>query len=262
MANAFRRGTRPAHGPTGAESGPVVILGLGRFGQALGEELMAGGVEVLCVDADPRVVQECSTVFDHVVSADTTNPEALRQLGVQDAGRVVIAIGSNIEASVLTASAVVDMGVPSIWAKADNLAHAKILGQIGVHHVIRPESDTGRRVAHLMGGRVQDYLEFDRGFAVAKIAPPVSVLDHRVGEVNVRGDSPVQILALRPRGEARCALVPHTPVAPARNMGRVRPARRSRRSAGARLRRVDLGAGDRPRPRCARRVPRARRPCG
>ncbi|WP_295624412.1 TrkA family potassium uptake protein [uncultured Corynebacterium sp.] len=178
------------------------MLGLGRFGQALGEELAAGGVDVLCVDADPRVVQECSTVFDHVVSADTTNPEALRQLGVAEAGRVVIAIGSNIEASVLTASAVVDMNVPSIWAKADTLAHAKILGQIGVHHVVRPEADTGRRVAHLMGGRVQDYLEFDRGFSVAKIAPPVSVLDHRVGEINARGDRPVQILALRPKGGA------------------------------------------------------------
>lgn len=183
-------------------AGPVVILGLGRFGQSLGEELVAGGVEVMCVDADPRVVQECSTAFDHVASADTTNPTALRQLGVAEAGRVVIAIGSDIEASLLTASAVVDMGVPSIWAKADNAAHAKILGQIGVHHVVRPEADTGRRVAHLIGGRVQDYLEFDRGFAVAKIAPPVGVLDHRVGEVNARGDSPVQILAIRPKGGA------------------------------------------------------------
>ena len=201
MVNAFRRGPRAADDSAPA-SGPVVILGLGRFGQALGEELVAGGVEVLCVDADARVVQECSTTFDHVVSADTTNPEALRQLGVADAGRVVIAIGSNIEASVLTASAVVDMGVPSTWAKADNLAHAKILGRIGVHHVIRPEADTGRRVAHLMGGRVQDYLEFDRGFSVAKIAPPVPVLDRRVGEINARGDSPVQILAIRPRGES------------------------------------------------------------
>lgn len=201
MVNAFRRGARAAD-EAEAATGPVIILGLGRFGQALGEELVAGGVEVLCVDADPRVVQECSTSFDHVVTADTTNPEALRQLGVAEAGRVVIAIGSNIEASVLTASAVVDMGAPSIWAKADNQAHAKILGQIGVHHVIRPESDMGRRVAHLIGGGVQEYVEFDRGFAVAKIAPPVSVLDHRVGEINARGDSPVQILALRPRDGA------------------------------------------------------------
>lgn len=195
MATLFRR--------TADDSGgPVIILGMGRFGQALGEELVAGGVEVLCVDANPKVVQECAVTFDHIVTADTTNTLALRQLGVAEASRVVIAIGSDIEASLLTASAVVDMGVPSIWAKADNNAHAKILGQIGVHHVIRPEADTGRRVAHLMGGKVQDFLEFDRGFAVAKIAPPVSVLDHRVGEVNARGDSPVQILAVRPRGGA------------------------------------------------------------
>ncbi|MEJ5920482.1 MULTISPECIES: potassium channel family protein [unclassified Corynebacterium] len=182
-----------------ADTSPVVILGMGRFGQALGEELRANGIEVLCVDFRERVVQELSATFDHVVTADTTQPEVLRQLGVHEAERVVIAIGSDIEASLLTASAVVDMGVPLIWAKADNQAHAKILGQIGVHHVIRPEADTGRRVAHLIGGKVQDYLEFDRDFAIAKIVPPVAVQGKNVSEINAI--APVTVLALRPRCE-------------------------------------------------------------
>ncbi|WP_156229429.1 potassium channel family protein [Corynebacterium comes] len=182
-----------------APRGPVYILGLGRFGRALGEELIDSGVEVLGADSDPRIVQELAGTFDHVVTADTTNPEVLRQLGVAEATRVVIAIGRHIEASLLTASAVMEMGVPSVWAKADNLAHAKILGQIGVHHVIRPEADTGRRVAHLMGGRLEDYLEFERGFAVAKIAPPVGALQRTVGEINGRRGNAVEILAVRPR---------------------------------------------------------------
>ena len=192
----FTRG--PASG-SATPRGPVYILGLGRFGRALGEELIASGIEVLGVDSDPRIVQEVAGTFAHVVTADTTSPEVLRQLGVAEATRVVIAIGRHIEASLLTASAVVEMGVPSVWAKADNLAHAKILGQIGVHHVIRPEADTGRRVAHLMGGQLQDYLEFERGFAVAKIAPPVRALQHAVGEVNGRRGAAVEILAVRPR---------------------------------------------------------------
>ncbi len=177
----------------------VIILGLGRFGQSLAAELVANGVEVLCVDDDPHVVQECASEFDHVLSADTTNPRALEQLGVSEAQRVVIAIGSDIEGSVLTASAVVDMGVPSIWAKADNPAHAKILRQIGVHHVIRPEADTGRRIAHLIGGEVQEYMEFDQNFVVAKIAPPVEALGKSVEDVNATNKYKVSILALRPK---------------------------------------------------------------
>ncbi|APT91323.1 potassium transporter [Corynebacterium sphenisci DSM 44792] len=178
----------------------VVILGLGRFGQALGEELMAGGVEVLGVDASERRVQQLSDTFDHIVHADTTMPSVLRQLGVHEAQRVVIAIGADLESSLLTASAVVDFGVPSIWAKADSIAHGKILGQIGCHHVIRPEADTGRRVAHLIGGGVQEYVEFDPDFAVAKIAPPVSVLGREIAEINA--GAVVRILAVRPRGGA------------------------------------------------------------
>ncbi|WP_448852901.1 potassium channel family protein [Corynebacterium sp. 335C] len=177
-----------------------MILGLGRFGQALGEELIAGGVEVLAVDADEKKVQELAADLSHVVIADTTQPEALAQIGVKDATRVVIAIGSDIEASLLTASAVVDMGVPSVWAKADNAAHAKILRQIGVHHVIRPEADTGRRVAHLLGGSVQDYIEFDRDFAVAKLAPPVSILGEPLGELDLPETHGVTVLAVRSSG--------------------------------------------------------------
>lgn len=182
-----------------SSSSPVVILGMGRFGQALGEELVAGGVEVLCVDHREKIVQELSATFDYVVTADTTIPEVLKQLGVNEAERVVIAIGSNIEASLLTASAVVDMGVPLIWAKADSQAHAKILGQIGVHHVVRPEADTGRRIAHLIGGHVQDFLEFDRDYALGKVAPPIHCLDRTVAEIN--RDAPVTVVAVRKRGQ-------------------------------------------------------------
>ena len=91
------------------------------------------------------------------------------------------------------------MDVPLIWAKADNQAHAKILGQIGVHHVIRPEADTGRRIAHLIGGKVQDFLEFDRDYAVGKVAPPIHCLDKTVAEINQ--SAPVTVVAVQKRGQ-------------------------------------------------------------
>lgn len=159
---------------------PVIIIGLGRFGLALGEELVQAGVEVLGVDVDEATVTKASSVITHAVIAETTDPEALKQLGVDDAERVVIGIGSNMGASLLTASAVLDLGVKNVWAKADNDQHAKILTQIGVHHVVRPERDTGRRVAHLIAGHLQDYVEFDPDFALAKLAPPMHMIGRKV----------------------------------------------------------------------------------
>ncbi|WP_455006697.1 potassium channel family protein, partial [Corynebacterium propinquum] len=140
---------------------------------ALGEELVQSGVEVLGIDVDEAVVTKAASLLTHAVVAETTDQEALRQLGVHDAHRVVIGIGSDMGASLLTASAVMDLGVPNVWAKADNQQQAKILTQIGVHHVVRPERDTGRRVAHLIAGHVQEYIEFDSDFAMAKLAPPL-----------------------------------------------------------------------------------------
>ena len=128
------------------------------------------------MDANSRRVQELSDDFDHIVCADTTQPSTLKQLGVPEAKRVVIAIGSDLESSILTAAAVIDFGVGQVWAKADSMAHAKILSQIGCHHVIRPEADTGRRVAHLIGGGVKDYIEFDRDFAMAKMSVPTAAV--------------------------------------------------------------------------------------
>ena len=113
----------------------VVVLGLGRFGASLSEELTCHGVEVLGVDADPKVVQSCSDFLTDAAVGDTTDRETLIQLGVHEVDTVVLGIGSHLESSVLTASNLVDLGVKDIWAKADSDAHGKILTQVGADHV-------------------------------------------------------------------------------------------------------------------------------
>ena len=177
-----------------AKSPAVIVLGLGRFGTALARELTANHVDVMGVDASPKLVNNCASFLNHVTVADTTDEETLRQLGVDQAQRVVIGIGTNLEASILTASLVVEFGVPDIWAKADSPEHARILRRLGVHHVIMPESDTGRRVAHLLGGRLEDYVEFDPqfGFTALALSKPLSVAQawatHGVSVTAVRVD--------------------------------------------------------------------------
>jgi trk system potassium uptake protein TrkA len=150
----------------------VVVIGMGRFGRSLAHEVLAGGAEVLAIDADDHVVQSLTGRLTHVVTADSTDEEALRQLSVHEFHRAVVAIGTDLESSILTTSILVDFGIPNIWAKAISNSHAKILSKVGAHHVVRPEHDMGRRVAHLIRGKLQDYIEFEDGYAIVKTTPP------------------------------------------------------------------------------------------
>jgi len=146
----------------------VVVIGLGRFGGALAKELVELGREVLGVDSEEARVQEYASYLTHVVEADPTNEEALRDLGVQDFDAAVVAISSSIETSILTASLLMQLGVKQVWAKAATEAHGRILSQIGVHHVVYPDSDMGKRIAHQVGGDQLDYVQIDEGFVLAK----------------------------------------------------------------------------------------------
>ena len=164
----------------------VAILGLGRFGTSLALELMKEEIEVLAVDSDQRIVESLAGQLTQVVSADTTSEEALRQLSVHEFYRVVIAVGNNLEASILTATVCLGFETPEIWAKAISEPHAKILSQLGVHHIVRPEHDMGKRVAHLVAGRMLDYMEFDDGYALVKTTPPAAIVGQPLSKTEVR----------------------------------------------------------------------------
>ena len=184
-----------------AEANSVVVIGLGRFGSALATELERTGTEVLGVDIDYDLVQAHSGLLTHVVQADCTTEEALRQLAIPDFDRVVVGIGSNIEASILTSSLVVGFAVPSIWAKAITEAHGRILTQIGVHHVSYPEADMGRRVAHLVRGAMLDYVEFEDNFAMVKTKPPEFALGKTLLQAQIRAKHGVTVIAIKHPGE-------------------------------------------------------------
>ena len=121
----------------------VVVIGLGRFGGAVALSLAELGHEVLGIDESADIVQSWADRLTHVVQADTTDSETLRRLGVREFSRAVVAIGTDIEASVLTVLALTDLGVPDIWAKALEPKHGRILERTGAHHVIYPEADIG-----------------------------------------------------------------------------------------------------------------------
>lgn len=137
----------------------VLVIGLGRFGGSLALELMRHGWEVLALDSHPRQVQAYADALTHAVVGDATDEEVLNQIGASQFSHAVVAIGSHLEMSILATSLLVDTGVANIWAKATNRRHGRILEQVGAHHVVLPEHDMGERVAHLVSGRVLDYVD-------------------------------------------------------------------------------------------------------
>ncbi|SCG54833.1 potassium channel family protein [Micromonospora inositola] len=165
------------------DDGGIVVIGLGRFGSHLADSLTSLDHEVLAVDRSQERVQHWSERLDRVVQADASEEDVLRQLGVADFGRVVVALGASVEASVLTVLALTELGVPQIWARANSEKHAKILRSMGAHHVIFPEAETGERVAHLIVSKMLDFIEFGDDFAIAKVRVPDGMVGRPVREL-------------------------------------------------------------------------------
>jgi trk system potassium uptake protein TrkA len=194
------------------DSSPVAVIGLGRFGKSLALELVKEGIEVLGIDGDPKVVQSLAGRLTHVVEADSTDEEAMRQVSLHDFDRAVIGIGTDLESSILSASVALKLGVPNIWAKAVSESHSRILTQIGAHHVVRPEHDMGKRVAHLVRGRMLDYIEFDDGFAIVKTRPPRCLYGVSLGESRPRSKFGITIVGVKRTGEDFTHATPDTVV--------------------------------------------------
>jgi trk system potassium uptake protein TrkA len=174
----------------------VAVIGLGRFGSALATELVQSGHQVLGIDTDERIVQNLAPILTHVVSADTTDEENLRELGIADMDSAVVAIGADLEASILTASLLLQLGVKQVWAKANSASHGRILKQIGVHQVIFPEYEMGRRVAHQVSGESLDYVRIDEDFVMVKTYVPEVFEDSVLSEAKIRATYGVTVVAI------------------------------------------------------------------
>lgn len=193
---------------------PVLVVGLGRFGGAVARTLTSMGSEVLGVDSDPQLVQEYATDLTKVVEADCTDGDMLRQLGVADFEAAVVAIGTDIEASVLTVLALADLGLTNIWAKASNAKHARILERIGATHVVFPEQRMGERVAHLLNERLLDFIAFGDEFAIARLAAPEPILGLPLVTSACRTKYDVTVVGVKRVGEAFIHAVPDTIIFP------------------------------------------------
>lgn len=183
------------------KSDPVLVIGLGRYGTALAVELVRRGTEVLAIDSRPKIVESLAGKLTHVVTADATDAETLEQLNAGEFYRAVVAIGTDVEASILTTSLLSEMGIEDIWAKAITAQHGRILQRVGAHHVVFPENDMGERTAHLVSGRMLDYVEIDKNFAMIKTTPSRDFVGVPLGESRLRSRFGVTVVAVKSQDE-------------------------------------------------------------
>ncbi|MEK3733571.1 MULTISPECIES: potassium channel family protein [Paenibacillus] len=174
------------------------VIGMGRFGTSVARELSVMGFDVLAVDSSESRVQEIAGLVTHAVSADSTDEEALRALGIRNFDVVVVAIGEDIQASILTTLILKDLGVPVIIVKARNELHGKVLAKIGADKVIFPERDMGMRVAHhLVSPNILDYIELSDDYSIMEMKASGNMIGHNLRELDIRARFGCNVMAIR-----------------------------------------------------------------
>jgi trk system potassium uptake protein TrkA len=192
----------------------VVVIGLGRFGGAVAQSLMSLGHDVMGIDMKEELVQTWGDRLTHAVQADSTNENTMLQLGVADFSHAIVGIGSDLAASLMTLMVLTELGIKDIWVKAMTREHGQIAQRIGAHHVVYPEADMGERVAHLITGRLMDFIEFEDGFGIAKINAPVETCNQALAESHIRTRFGVTVVGVKRANEDFQHALPETRILP------------------------------------------------
>ena len=174
-----------------------IVIGLGRFGQTLARQLCMLGAEVLALDVRNDLVQQVAEDVTHAVVGDAQDKEVLRALGVRNFDCAIIAIGSDLAASVLTTMNLKELGVPYIICKAHDETHRRVLEKLGVDRVIIPEQENAQRLARSLNSHnVLDYIELSEDYGILEVPAPKAWVGKTLRELNVRAKLGVIMIAV------------------------------------------------------------------
>lgn len=182
----------------------VGIIGAGRFGLALAESLANAGLEVILIDRNRPAMQTASE-FATALQGDATQPHVLEEAGFGECDLAVVAIGSNIEASMMVTANCKELGITNVVAKATSELHGKILRRIGADSVIYPDRDSAHRLAmSIANHNVIDFFEVSEGYSIAEIATPEDIRGKTLAEADLRKRTGVTVLCIRrPAADAK-----------------------------------------------------------
>jgi trk system potassium uptake protein TrkA len=176
----------------------VGIIGAGRFGLSLAEALAENGIEVLLIDRNNTLVQNALKKVTWAVQCDATSASALEAAGVKECDTVVVAIGSNIEASMLVTANCKELGIDIVISKATSEIHGKILDKLGADQIVYPDRDSAHRLArNISEHNAVELLEISEGFSLAEIDVPEMCVGKTLAEADLRKKNGVTVLCIR-----------------------------------------------------------------
>lgn len=174
-----------------------VVFGLGRFGSSLATTLAEAGYEVMAVDQSEEKVQDISAVVTQAIQADVTDMDTLKELGIRNFDVAVVAIGKDIQSSIMATLLLKELGLPYVVAKASTEEHKRVLAKLGADRIILPEHDMGKRLANnLIAGNIIDYIQLSRDYSIMEMAILEGWRNHSISELDIRAQYEINIIAV------------------------------------------------------------------
>ena len=191
----------------------IAVLGIGRFGKKLALSLSDMGAEVMVVDASTEVLEKMSPFVTYAIEADLKDVEALKGIGLEGMDAVVVAMGSDLTASIMSIMAAKEIGVPYVLAKAADARMGSVLEKVGADKVIYPEEETGLRTARkLMSDSFLEFFEIDDKICILEMAPKKEWVGKNLIDLNIREKYRANVVAIREGGELKSFVDPKEPL--------------------------------------------------
>lgn len=177
------------------------VIGVGAFGLHVAKELIDLGADVLVIDINPEIISRVSSIATHAAIIDSTDPDALVDIGIKNIDHVVVAIGQDIEASIMTTLILKDLGVGFITVKVNNDYHAAVVEKLGADEIIRPQTEMGRRLAkRIISDSILEYLEISEHHSFVEMTPSEKICNIKLQDLTIRKDFNINIAAIRRQG--------------------------------------------------------------
>ncbi len=189
------------------------VFGLGRYGSSVAKELVNNGAEVLAVDIDEEVIDDIINEIPVCKCADITDPDVIKKLGISNMDVVIIAMATNLEASVMATTLCKEVGVPIVVVKCANEMHQKILLRVGADKVVIPEYESGVRLAkNLLSSGFVDIIDLSDDIAMVEFSVRPDWVSKSLVELNLRKKYSMNVVAIRQNGDVSIEVNPEMPL--------------------------------------------------
>ena len=189
------------------------VFGLGRYGIAVARELVRNGAEVIAVDSEEGIVNAAADELPICKCADVTDPEVIRQLGISNVDVVIVAMATNLEASVMAITLCKEIGVKTVIAKCANEMHQKIFKRVGADEVVFPENESGLRLArNLLSSGFVDMVSLAKNVSMIELDVKPEWVGKNLIQLNLRKKYSINVVAIRRADMVSVDIDPNAPL--------------------------------------------------